>query len=269
MSPLSTLIVVALVGLAPLVVLAAHRLARRAFKVPGLGVFTFYPREAALAAPRVARLGVRAAGPLALYLYAVIVVVVGLLVSGRTVGTTRVDVMEGPARGAGVRDGDRVVAVDGTPVADFGDVRRLVAARGGGPVALRLERDGGETTVTVTPGARGLLGIRSRMERVPMPVGTAVRHALARPVRVVGAMWAQVAEGVAGRRSAELLGPVAMVRTVQKSDAGGAVVYAGDLCGYGWSAFVLVVLAATLVGESAGRRRRQGPGAATAPRGSP
>jgi membrane-associated protease RseP (regulator of RpoE activity) len=265
MSPLSTLIVVALVGLAPLVVLAAHRLARRAFKVPGLGVFTFYPREAALAAPRVARLGVRAAGPLALYLYAVILVVVGLLVSGSTVGTTRVDVMEGPAREAGVRDGDRVVAVDGTPVADFGDVRRLVAARGGGPVQLRLERDGSETTITVAPGPRGLLGIRSRMERVPMPLGTAVRHALARPVRVVAAMATQVAEGVVGRRSAEVLGPVASVRTMPQVTIGGSLVYAGDLCGYGWSGFVRVVLAATIVGEGAARGRA-GP---TTPRGSP
>ncbi|MBI5478727.1 MAG: PDZ domain-containing protein [Deltaproteobacteria bacterium] len=266
MSRLSTFVVIGLVGVAPFVVLGAHRLARRAFRVPGLGIFTFYLADPARAAPRAARLGVRAAGPLALYLHAVILVVIGLLVTGSSAGTLRVDVMEGPARAAGVRDGDRVVAVDGTPVADFGDIRRLVAARGGGPVALRLEREGRETTVTVAPGARGLHGIRSRMERVPLPVGTAVRHALARPVRVVGAMWTQLAQGVSGRRTELVGGPVAVVRMMPQVTVGSAVVYAGDLCGYGWSAFVLVILVATVVGESAGPRRAARP---TAPRGSP
>jgi membrane-associated protease RseP (regulator of RpoE activity) len=265
MSRLSTLVVLALVGVAPLVVLGAHRLARRAFRVPGLGVFTFYPGEAARAAPRAARLGVRAVGPLALYLYAVILVVIGLLVTGSSAGTTRVDVVDGPARAAGVRDGDRVLAVDGRPVADFADIRRLVAAGGGGPVALRLERDGRETTVSVAPDARGLLGIRSRMERVPLPLGTAVRHALARPIRIVAAQATQVGQGVRGSRRTEVLGPVAVVRTMREVAVGGAVVYAGDLCGYGWAGFVLVVLAATLVGEATARPE----GRPTTPRGSP
>ena len=265
MSRLSTLVVLALVGLAPLVVLGAHRLARRLFRVPGLGVFTFYPADPARAAPRVARLAVRVSGPLALYLYTVILVVVGLLITGSTAGSMRVDVMPGPAREAGMRDGDRVLAVDGQPVSEFGEIRRQVAARGGGPVALRLERDGGETTVSVTPDSRGLLGIRNRMERVPLPVGAAVRHALARPVRVVGALWTQFAQSAAGQRRTEILGPVAVVRMMPRVTVGGAVIYAGDLCGYGWSAFVLVILVATVVGETA-RRRAARP---TAPRGSP
>jgi membrane-associated protease RseP (regulator of RpoE activity) len=261
MARLSTLVVLGLVGLAPLVVLGAHRLARRLLRVPGLGVFTFYPADPARAAPRAARLGVRAAGPLALYLYAAILVLAGLLVTGGSAGTTRVDVMDGPARAAGVRDGDRVLAVDGRPVSDFADIRRQVAAGGGGPVALRLERDGRETTVSVAPGARGLLGIRSRMERVPLPLGTAVGHALARPARVVVTMARQVAGGLVGRRRAEVLGgPVELVRVMPHVTVGSAVIYAGDLCGYGWAGFLLVVLAATLVGEATARPRPRRPG---------
>ena len=256
MSRLSTFVVLGLVGLAPFAVLGAHRLARRLFRVPGLGVFTFYPADPARAAPRAARLAVRVSGPLALYLYTVILVVVGLLITGSSVGTMRVDVMDGPAREAGVRDGDRVVAVDGQRVSDFGEIRRQVAGGGGRPVALRLERGGGETTVSVTPGPRGLLGIRSRQERVPMPVGAAVRHAFARPVLVIAALIKQVRDGLVGRRHSELLGPVQVVRAVQQVSPGAGLVYAGDLCGYGWLGFVLVALAATIVGESAGPRER-------------
>jgi membrane-associated protease RseP (regulator of RpoE activity) len=259
MSRLSTFMVLALVGLAPVVVLAAHRLARRLCHVPGLGLFTFYLADPARAAPRPARLAVRATGPVVLYLYAVILVVIGLMITGSSAGTTRVDVMDGPAQAAGVRDGDRVLAVDGMPVSDFGEIRRQVAAGGGRPVALRLGRDGGETTVSVAPDARGLLGIRSRQEHVPLPLGTAVRHAAARPVRVIAALVKQVGEGLVGRRHSQMLGPVGVVQMLPQVTLGAAVIYAGDLCGYFWLGFLLVVLAATIVGESASPRARPRP----------
>src|SRR5512142_1047405 len=55
MSRVSSLVVLGLVAVAPFVVLGAHRLARRLFRVPGIGVFTFYLAEPARAAPRAAR----------------------------------------------------------------------------------------------------------------------------------------------------------------------------------------------------------------------
>jgi membrane-associated protease RseP (regulator of RpoE activity) len=48
----------------------------------------------------------------------------------------------GPAALAGVREGDRLVAIDGEPVDEWGDVRRELRDRGGETVPFTVERDG-------------------------------------------------------------------------------------------------------------------------------
>ncbi len=50
----------------------------------------------------------------------------------------------GPAGRAGLQSGDRVVALDGRPVASFNDIARVINAKAGVPVSVRWER-GGET----------------------------------------------------------------------------------------------------------------------------
>lgn len=56
-----------------------------------------------------------------------------------------------PAQRAGVREGDRLVALDGLPLADTADLRRRVAAtRPGTPVRIDLERDGTPQSISVT-----------------------------------------------------------------------------------------------------------------------
>ncbi|HEY3358612.1 MAG TPA: PDZ domain-containing protein [Polyangia bacterium] len=258
MGTLATLVVLGLVGLGPAVALLAHVGARRAFRVPGLALIAFQPPPAAAAAPLAARLAVRATGPVALYAYAVLLVLIGVLVTGGAVQSTRVEVLDGPARAAGVRDGDRVLAVDGAPVADFADIRRLVAARRSGPVAVRLERDGGATTVTVTPDAAGRIGVRSRVERTRLPLAVAARHAVTRPVRIVWTMCERLARGALSGRRAEVGGPIAIAQQMKDVSLGAAVVYAGDVCGWGWPAYLLVALAAAVIGEAAERQPRRG-----------
>lgn len=51
-----------------------------------------------------------------------------------------------PAARAGLRSGDRVVAVAGTPVADWSELARAYAAAPGGEVALRVARGEGEAS---------------------------------------------------------------------------------------------------------------------------
>jgi len=55
------------------------------------------------------------------------------------------------AAAGAVEPGDVIVAVDGTGVADAGEVRGLVAEAAGEPVTLTVERDGDRTDLTVTP----------------------------------------------------------------------------------------------------------------------
>ncbi|MEQ6884395.1 RIP metalloprotease RseP [Salicola sp. Rm-C-2C1-2] len=56
-----------------------------------------------------------------------------------------------PAEQAGLQSGDRVVAVNDEPVADWFALVKRIRAAPGESLSLRLERDGSERTVTVTP----------------------------------------------------------------------------------------------------------------------
>jgi regulator of sigma E protease len=72
----------------------------------------------------------------------------------------------GAARAAGVREGDRITEIAGEPVANFADLQRIVAARPGESVPVRLSRDGQERLLDVELGSReqngelvGFLGV--------------------------------------------------------------------------------------------------------------
>ena len=56
----------------------------------------------------------------------------------------------GKAEAAGLRKGDRVIAVEGRPVAEVGDIRAsLLDKKVGDTVRVRVRRDNGEHTLTV------------------------------------------------------------------------------------------------------------------------
>ena len=55
-----------------------------------------------------------------------------------------------PSQGV-VEEGDRILAADGTRLADVDELRAVIDAAAGDPVELRLERDGERMTVEVTP----------------------------------------------------------------------------------------------------------------------
>ena len=72
---------------------------------------------------------------------------------GRAAGVEVVEVVPGsPAARAGLRPEDLIVAVDGAPVADVGDLQRLMGAdRIGREVTLELVRDGRPRAVALVP----------------------------------------------------------------------------------------------------------------------
>ncbi len=67
-----------------------------------------------------------------------------------------------PAQRAGLRPGDRIVAVNGEPVRQFYDLIRLISPHPGEPVTLAVERGGRTLEVRVVPedyGGEGKVGI--------------------------------------------------------------------------------------------------------------
>ena len=72
---------------------------------------------------------------------------------------------DSPAAAAGVRDGDRIIAIDGQRLDVDRDIGQALRDRVGQPTALVVERDGGTTTLTAVPKERstsdksGIIGV--------------------------------------------------------------------------------------------------------------
>jgi membrane-associated protease RseP (regulator of RpoE activity) len=80
----------------------------------------------------------------------------------QTVATTNTGAAA-PARAAGLRAGDRIVAVDGRRVATFDQLRAALADKGGKQTEITFVRDGREQTVPLVAASengRGFLGFR-------------------------------------------------------------------------------------------------------------
>ncbi|MCX6466622.1 MAG: site-2 protease family protein [Pseudonocardiales bacterium] len=120
------------------------------------------------------RIVVMAAGPfmnlvLAVFLFAVLLMGIGLPTSTTTVGAVSecvlpattaqqappecpVDAPPTPAAAAGFQAGDRIVALDGQPFTEFdGDLLRAAIQQSSGQVTVTVERDGQRLDLTPTP----------------------------------------------------------------------------------------------------------------------
>jgi uncharacterized RDD family membrane protein YckC len=166
----------------------------------------------------VTRLALTLAGPLAVYM----AVVVAWAVTARRMGVMdgpapAVQVVpSGPAGTAGLRDGDRIEAVDGRPLVQFSDLKDAVAARPAESLELSLERGGERLRLRVTPGPAGSsfagkLGVR-QVATTPA-WSDALHRALSMPLQ---ALATQVEEAMQPRLT-ELSGPIGITRELPAS----------------------------------------------------
>lgn len=145
---------------------------------------------------------------------------------------------DSPAEKAGMEAGDRIVAVDGAPVASFADIPRLIRPNAGRSVDVTVNRGGQVLTlpVMITAGTVtdadgkvqkvGQIGVRAgRLEKVG-PV-RAVALGFEQSFKVMGTMVTGIAQIFTGDRSVrELGGPVKIAQ------------YSGQQFSLGWEAFV-------------------------------
>lgn len=168
-----------------------------------------------------ARSAIVAAGPIANFLFAIILLAGLYSIAGRPYAPPIVDeVVAGSAADqAGLVANDTIVNADGVRIERFSDLRRLVFDRPGEPITMVIERDGSRLTLDVTPKAVtetdrfgnehtfGQLGVRSNRvvtERLnPL-------HAIAVATRETGSIVVQTLEAVgqmiAGTRGTDELG---------------------------------------------------------------
>ena len=146
------------------------------------------------------------------------------------------------AERAGLREGDRILAVDGQPLGSWSDLVAAVQARPGRPMRLEVRRDGepGPLALTAVPQVvmgRGRLGLGPSM-RV---VRASPAAALGRAVALTNARAADILGGlgqvVSRKQSAELRGPVGIAQEMARSAHAGVAPFLSMV----W--FISIVLA--------------------------
>ncbi|HVN76355.1 MAG TPA: RIP metalloprotease RseP [Thermoanaerobaculaceae bacterium] len=123
-----------------------------------------------------------------------------------------------PAERAGIRAGDRILAVNGEPVQHFFDVMRLVGASPNREVTLSIRRGAETLTVRAVPrdvGGQGKLGIPAPSPTVfkQLPVPGAVAEAVRECVRMTRETFAVIGRMLSGRASLkQMSGPIDIAR---------------------------------------------------------
>lgn len=140
---------------------------------------------------------------------------------------------------AGLRTGDRILAIDGRTISSFRDIGDYVALRPAQMLSFTISRDGSELTVLATPRkqelvsrfgtkmSRGLLGIGSSTpEKVELSVYELPGAAIGQTVRVLRSMIDGLGQIIMGYHSVrELGGPIIMAKLAGESAALGGTAF--------------------------------------------
>ena len=130
-----------------------------------------------------------------------------------------------PAEVAGLRPGDRIVAVDGEKVVQWWEMSEKISARPEQEIEIRWVRDGVELSAQIAPRAVevedktvGRIGIGMPMDRTPVGIGKAVRRSGSELMRFTGAIFMFIHRLVSGQESGRALaGPVAIAQMAGQS----------------------------------------------------
>jgi regulator of sigma E protease len=134
-----------------------------------------------------------------------------------------------PAEKAGLRVGDRILAVDGEPVRHFYDVIRLVGPKAGREVVLTIGRGAETLRIPATPrdvDGQGKLGIPAPNPTALKRLGVfaALGEGVAESVRMTRETFAVISRMVSGRASfKQMSGPIDIARFSGEAARTGAV----------------------------------------------
>jgi regulator of sigma E protease len=163
------------------------------------------------------RVSVIFAGPGTNLLFAIVLLSIVFLLGVRVATLSVGEVSSGsPADLAGLRSGDRIVAVDGQRVDEFNDLYDRIQASDGKQVTLRIVRGGEPREISVTPthyfDANWAIGFRpaARTERHSPP--EAVALAFGRSWEVTKAIGAGFGRLVTGSGRKEISSPVGITK---------------------------------------------------------
>jgi len=102
------------------------------------------------------RAAVVAAGPIANFILAILIFAGVFMVAGKQTTTARVDAIQdgSAALAAGFKAGDLVVSINGSAIASFADMQRIVSISAGEKLAVVVDRGGERVELTAVPQMR-------------------------------------------------------------------------------------------------------------------
>lgn len=122
-----------------------------------------------------------------------------------------------PAAAAGLRPGDRIVAVDGHQTRTFNQVSTMISGSRGRPITVTVERAGRAVTLgprrTIKEHGRWIWGFAPASQLVSHPLGASARLAAGDCWRVVTGTVTSLGNLFRGRSGTRVTGPVGIVRT--------------------------------------------------------
>ncbi|MBI3299532.1 MAG: site-2 protease family protein [Elusimicrobia bacterium] len=172
------------------------------------------------------RLAIVAAGPamnyvLAFFMFSGVAFFQGLpeASSAAVIGET---VEAFPAAAAGLKAGDRVLKVDGTPVAEWKEMAEYVHSHAGKGIQFTYAREGAVAEVTVTPqldsaSGHGLIGIRPEMTRRSVGFFESAKLGVNQCWYWTAYTVKTLAEKIYKREKPDLAGPVGIVQMVSRA----------------------------------------------------
>ena len=176
----------------------------------------------------VGRISAIVAGPLANYVFASVFFFGSLMIGGKSVPSMNVNVHEGPAKAAGIKNGDLIVSAAGSPVSDFEELRRRIMKSANKPIEIGLVRNNQKQTIRVTPvvkDERPIIGIEQAAKQIPVTAKEATVQSLVLPAEVVKSFVVGFVRILTGKEKAELGGPVKIVEEASRAARRGAAYF--------------------------------------------
>lgn len=118
---------------------------------------------------------------------------------------------------AGLREGDKILSINGQPMRDWKEIVVTLRANGTKEVTIEAERQGKAQTYKLLPeydneARRPLIGITPKFEKVEMGLGAAFKEGVSYTKYIITAMVDGLAKIITGKAPAEVSGPLGVAQ---------------------------------------------------------